>query len=626
MSEDMIERAATDAVQGSRSGRRIDLRLVAWGDTATKTDEGYPEQILPGAFAGVDPSRVTLESQRHGGALAGVGEEIIERSDGAYGTFRVADTPAGDELLALTRPGPNGEPAVLRDASVVFAPVAGKSRTTPEGVVQRLAVDLRRVAIVERGAYASGAVLAVRSEREMTTEQTAEAVEPAGESVPVETVARAAPDPELVARMESLDERIAKLASIATVPSVSEPSGIAEHPTLADYTSAVYTGKADPGLLARSLAELEVRRSAADQITTNNAGVVPPAWLRDVKRIVDLGRRAITAWGGPTALPDTGMEVDWPYLTSDNTLIGVQSTQKTEVTSARVDIAKGSANVVTYAGYSDIAYQLLQRSSPSYREAYDRILLAAWGSVCDAAFVAALEGASGTTTQTAGAMLGDNKTLSTSAAADDIIDATGHGLSNGDACVFTALTGGTGLTAGRVYWVIADNLTADDFQVAEVPGGDAVDFTADITGGTVAKVTDTGAKFRAALAQASVSIEDATGQPAGIVLTGTDMFLMLAGLSGFVANEPSGNPSNADGTMLASSLRMESSGLLIQRAPGVSDGKVLVSNRMTAAWHEDGPRFVTAEDVAKLGQNVGVYSFAAPAVYVPAGVVELTLI
>lgn len=620
---DLITRAAPDGVDTAADERRIDIRLVAWDDVATNTDEGIKEQIERGAFAQVDPSRVTLESQRHGGAIVGVGESIVEREDAAYATFRVADTAAGDELLALTRPGPKGEPPVLRDASVVFKPI--KSRPGLGGIIQRVVADLRRVAIVERGAYASGAVLAVRSESEMTTDTEAVDQVDAPEPIIGELVARSEPDPTILSRLDELDRALARVSTLAAVPGGAPDGDAAEvmrHATLADYTAAVWSGKADADLMARAIADVEVRRAAADQITGNNAGVVPPAWLSDVKRIVDLGRRAITAFGGPTSLPSTGMELDWPYLNSANTLIGVQSTQKSEVTSARVDIAKGSASLVTYAGYSDIAYQLLQRSSPSYRDAYDRILLAAWGAVTDAAFVAALEGASGTTTQAARGMLGANVTLSTSAAADDIIDATGHGLSIGDACVFTALTGGTGLTAGRVYWVIEANHTVDDFQVSDEPGGSAVDFTADITAGTVAKVTDTGTRLHEALAQASVSIEDATGQPAGIVLAATDVFLMLAGLTGLTQY----GPSNAQGSMLASTLQVIASGLVIQRAPGVTAGKVIVSNRSTAAWHEDGPRFVTAEDVAKLGQNVGVYSFAAPAVYVPAGVVELTLI
>jgi hypothetical protein len=81
--------------------------------------------------------------------------------------------------------------------------------------------------------------------------------------------------------------------------------------------------------------------------------------------------------------------------------------------------------------------------------------------------------------------LGAEITLQTSAAADDIIDATAHGFVAGDAIVFTELTGGTGVTVGQVYYVIATALTADDFQFSATPGGAAVDWSTDITAGKV---------------------------------------------------------------------------------------------------------------------------------------------
>lgn len=74
------------------------------------------------------------------------------------------------------------------------------------------------------------------------------------------------------------------------------------------------------------------------------------------------------------------------------------------------------------------------------------------------------------------------------AAATDIITATGHGLAVGDPVQFVTLTGGTGLTVGTTYYVIAANLTANTFQVSATPGGAAVNFTTDITAGTLAEM------------------------------------------------------------------------------------------------------------------------------------------
>lgn len=77
-------------------------------------------------------------------------------------------------------------------------------------------------------------------------------------------------------------------------------------------------------------------------------------------------------------------------------------------------------------------------------------------------------------------------TLSTSAEADDIIDtAAPHGRAAGDMVSFSALTGGNGLTTNRIYYVIAANLAAQTLQVSTTSGGSAVDFSTDITAGTM---------------------------------------------------------------------------------------------------------------------------------------------
>ena len=79
----------------------------------------------------------------------------------------------------------------------------------------------------------------------------------------------------------------------------------------------------------------------------------------------------------------------------------------------------------------------------------------------------------------------ESKTLSLSAAADDIIDCTAHGFQVGDAVVFTSLTGGAGLTAGTTYYVISTSFAANTFRIALTPAGTALGFTTDITAGAV---------------------------------------------------------------------------------------------------------------------------------------------
>jgi hypothetical protein len=73
----------------------------------------------------------------------------------------------------------------------------------------------------------------------------------------------------------------------------------------------------------------------------------------------------------------------------------------------------------------------------------------------------------------------------TGVAATDIFTSAAHGYSNGDVVIFSALTGGTGLALGTTYFVI--NKATDTFQLATTPSGSAVDFTTDLSAGTIQK-------------------------------------------------------------------------------------------------------------------------------------------
>lgn len=76
----------------------------------------------------------------------------------------------------------------------------------------------------------------------------------------------------------------------------------------------------------------------------------------------------------------------------------------------------------------------------------------------------------------------------TGVAATGVFTSAAHGYSNGDLVVFSAITGGTGLTTGYPYFVVST--ATNTFQVALTPGGAAVIFGADLTAGTVKKLTE----------------------------------------------------------------------------------------------------------------------------------------
>jgi ATP-dependent protease ClpP protease subunit len=256
------------------------------------------------------------------------------------------------------------------DADTVRAAMAQETWYTAQeahaaGFVDRVSTGLPVAALTDLTAYGF-----IHPPQVPTTER-----HTMTENAPTET-APAAP-----VNYATTDDVAAIQRQLAAMVDVSAPTPVhplAAYASLGHYALAVYKGDAEP------------MNVIADQVTTDNPGVIPPAWVNDVKGIVNLGRPAVTAVGA-TGVGDSGMSIDWPYFDGDlNALVGVQATEKTDITSVKVSLKKAAANLATYAGGSDISYQLIMRSSPAYVDAYLRIMAAAYAAVTDNAFAGAL--------------------------------------------------------------------------------------------------------------------------------------------------------------------------------------------------------------------------------------------
>lgn len=69
-----------------------------------------------------------------------------------------------------------------------------------------------------------------------------------------------------------------------------------------------------------------------------------------------------------------------------------------------------------------------------------------------------------------------------------VFTSAAHGYSNGDLVVLSAMTGGSGFVAGRLYRVIA--VTTNTFQLAATVGGTAITGGTDLTAGTVTRLVE----------------------------------------------------------------------------------------------------------------------------------------
>lgn len=165
---------------------------------------------------------------------------------------------------------------------------------------------------------------------------------------------------------------------------------------------------------------------------------------------------------------------------------------------------------------------------------------------------------------------------------------------------------------------IAYGLTTESvFAVALAAGAGLPALTYD------AGTDDDGATVKAVLFAASARVKLATGEPASVALAASDVYAALGGMAWLQA--PQYGTQNTAGTASAATLRINISGLEILEAPSLPDGTMIVTNPGAAGWFEDGPFLVTAEDVEKLGRDVAIWGMGTTGIFLPAGVVKITV-
>jgi HK97 family phage major capsid protein len=389
----------------SLAKRELDVRIMPW-NTSVETPSG-PEEFRAGAFSDVDPDRVLLMGLEHEVHLGlgqngnvvptrrptGKGLTLEERDDGAYMTFRVAKTAAGDEMLALA------EAEVVRGVSVEFVEIPGGTTTeTRNGRRTRIhhRVALPAVSPTYRPAYVGAQVLAVRSQQEdaPVAEQEAPANGAAEEQevqLPVQYRGGFDADKALSDfaagmtkitdtfgdRLERLEERARSTFEIPGAPTKED-----KKPSLGTWMEValkILSGERIPN---------EQMRVTQDFITTDNAGVVPDAYSDRIIGVIDPARPFMaTTERIPT--PDSGMSLVVPIITQRPS-VAEQLTEKALLSSTKSIISTESFAVHTYGGVGDLSLQLLKRSDPSFLELYLRLLAEAYAIETEDAAVSSL--------------------------------------------------------------------------------------------------------------------------------------------------------------------------------------------------------------------------------------------
>lgn len=403
--------------------REIDVRLVPW-ERIVETSNGL-EKFERGAFADASPDEVMLMGLEHE-AHIGIGQNgapvvtrhpvgrfihLDDREDAQYGTARVARTARGDEVLALAEEG------IVSGVSVEFAAVPNGTRYEKHQG-RRLAVHSRArltgASTTYRPTFEEAAVLAVRSKEtnampEATTVEATPAPAPAAPAVDItplmsqlvqmseaQTQARVASEGAIERMLERLDKLEEQGRAAFQIPA-APPVGMA-HPD--DFTRGDWLKLVLRMMTGETVTQSEIQaRVTADLITSDNLGVVPPAYLSEMIGIIDPSRPFLQSTRRLNT-PRSGMQLTVPVLTTRPT-VGVQAEEKDELTSTISEIEPTNFNPTTIGGYGDISIQLLKRSDPSYLEMYLDLLAEAYSTTADDKAVDALLAASGINTGSA---------------------------------------------------------------------------------------------------------------------------------------------------------------------------------------------------------------------------------
>jgi HK97 family phage prohead protease len=365
--------------------RTISGTIVTWGEKGN-TSAGATV-FEKGSIDFSKPVKLLLEHDR----TRPIGKlmDITADDNGIEATFKIAGTIAGDDSLLEAAEG-------LRDGFSVGVMVDDWENKS--GVMSISAAKLVEVSLVTDPAIDSARVAEVAAtDTPENSEATAADVKPQEETVS-EIISEAPIASEAVEAAKT--EPVA--VSAATPVAYTKPrSPIVNKATYLEHSVRAALGNDDSKLYVR----------AADDTTSNNAGLIPTRQLTEVINPLSNADRPAVDSVSRGVLPDAGMSFEIPRITA------VPVVQ--EETEADAIIETGltnnflTVNVKKYAGAQTFSVELLDRSSPAFFDELVRQMEFAYAKATDVAVIAGL---------VAGGTDGGNRTLDAAGLLDFVSD------------------------------------------------------------------------------------------------------------------------------------------------------------------------------------------------------------
>jgi HK97 family phage prohead protease len=311
---------------------------------------------------------------------------------GITAKFVLAKTFSADDALEEAATG-------LRDGFSVGAMIDEWSND--KGVMKITKASLEEVSLVTDPAIDSARVSEVAASENETPEDsapaTAEADNPTeGEQVSDTTVPAPAEETVEAAKVQSVE---AARPAFFTSPRL-------------EFTKAKYL---EASIRAKVFGDDASRQYvlAADDTTSNNAGLIPTRQLSEIINPLSNADRPAVDSISSGVLPDAGMSFEIPKITAVPT-VGEEAEEAT-IDETGMTSEFLSVTVKKYAGGQEFSVELLDRSSPVFFDELVRQMEFAYAKATDVAVIAGL---------VAGGTDGGNRTLDASGALDFVSDAS----------------------------------------------------------------------------------------------------------------------------------------------------------------------------------------------------------
>ena len=306
-----------------------------------------------GSINEIDPASVRLLLEHDNRRPIGRAINFTVTPGGINGTFKIAETTAGADALIEASEG-------LRDGLSIGAMI--DAHEIRDGIIHVTSARMIETSLVTSPAFDDARVtqVAASEPEESETPETIEEIEMSEQ--PIEEV-------EVASDVEASKVETSHFGS----PIFTQPRALPE------LTAGQYAQKmiqAQRG--SRDAAEFLT--AAGEATTTDNAGLIPVPFLREVIGVVDSSRPFIDSIER-AALPSAGMSFRIPRFVTLPTVAETAELGPPSDTATEIDDL--TVNVVKFAGQQRVSIELLERSDPSYLNELLRGLAASYAQQTD---------------------------------------------------------------------------------------------------------------------------------------------------------------------------------------------------------------------------------------------------